>query len=87
MRRLSFALSSGEAECLSLQRLLDLLGFIILNMKGAFVGYIQTVCIAPEWRSTGIGSLLLKFAEDRILSEFCSKQARQKGVPALRHSG
>src|SRR5256714_2199723 len=46
-----------------------LAGFIILNMKGAFVGYIQTVCIAPEWRSKGIGSLLLKFAEDRILSE------------------
>ena len=46
-----------------------LIGFIILNMKGAFVGYIQTVCIAPEWRSKGIGSLLLKFAEDRILSE------------------
>jgi ribosomal-protein-alanine N-acetyltransferase len=47
----------------------ELIGFIILNMKGAFVGYIQTVCIAPEWRSKGIGSLLLKFAEDRILSE------------------
>ena len=26
----------------------ELIGFIILNMKGAFVGYIQTVCIAPE---------------------------------------
>ena len=47
----------------------ELVGFIILNMKGAFVGYIQTVCIAPESRSKGIGSLLLKFAEDRILSE------------------
>ena len=23
-------------------------GFMILNMKGAFVGYIQTVCIFPE---------------------------------------
>jgi len=46
-----------------------LVGFIILNMQGAFVGYVQTVCIAPEWRSKGIGSRLLKFAEDRILSE------------------
>ena len=46
-----------------------LVGFIIMNMKGAFIGYIQTVCIAPEWRRKGIGSLLLKFAENRILSE------------------
>ena len=46
-----------------------LVGFIILNMNGAFVGYIQTVCIAPEWRNKGIGSRLLRFAEDRILSE------------------
>jgi predicted GNAT family acetyltransferase len=46
-----------------------LVGFIILNMKGAFVGYIQTVCTAPEWRGKGIGTLLLRFAEQRILSE------------------
>jgi ribosomal-protein-alanine N-acetyltransferase len=46
-----------------------LVGFIILNMQGAFVGYIQTVCIAPEWRGQGIGSLLIKFAEERILRE------------------
>lgn len=47
----------------------ELIGFIILNMTGAFVGYIQTVCIAPELRSKGIGTLLLKFAEERILRE------------------
>ncbi|MFY9609517.1 MAG: GNAT family N-acetyltransferase [Blastocatellia bacterium] len=44
-------------------------GFIILNMKGAFVGYVQTICIAPESRGRGIGSRLLEFAEDRIFSE------------------
>jgi len=46
-----------------------LVGFVILNMEGAFVGYIQTVCVAPELRGKGIGSLLIKFAEQRILSE------------------
>ena len=46
-----------------------LMGFIILNMNGAFIGYIQTVCISPEWRNRGIGSVLLKFAEERILRE------------------
>jgi ribosomal protein S18 acetylase RimI-like enzyme len=47
----------------------EVVGFTILNMQGAFVGYIQTVCIAPQWRNRGIGSRLLDFAEDRILSQ------------------
>jgi ribosomal-protein-alanine N-acetyltransferase len=62
-------LSDSSKEIYVAVRKDELVGFIILNMKGAFVGYIQTVCIAPESRSKGIGSLLLKFAEDRILSE------------------
>jgi len=44
-------------------------GFVILNMKGAFVGYIQTVCIFPEWRNRGIGTKLLAFAEQRIFQD------------------
>jgi ribosomal-protein-alanine N-acetyltransferase len=44
-------------------------GFVILNMTGAFVGYIQTICIAPEYRSKGVGSRLLEFAEHRIFKE------------------
>jgi ribosomal-protein-alanine N-acetyltransferase len=44
-------------------------GFMILSMKGAFVGYIQTVCIFPEWRNQGIGTKLIDFAEDRILRD------------------
>jgi ribosomal-protein-alanine N-acetyltransferase len=44
-------------------------GFMILNMKGAFVGYIQTVCIFPEWRNNGIGTTLIAFAEERIFQD------------------
>jgi len=44
-------------------------GFMILNMKGAFVGYIQTICIFPEWRNTGIGTRLIDFAEKRIFRD------------------
>jgi ribosomal-protein-alanine N-acetyltransferase len=44
-------------------------GFVILNMKGAFVGYIQTVCVFPEWRNTGIGTKLIDFAEERIFRD------------------
>lgn len=44
----------------------ELVGFIVLNMAGALVGYIQTVCVAPEYRGRGIGSALVRFAEERI---------------------
>jgi ribosomal protein S18 acetylase RimI-like enzyme len=44
-------------------------GFIVLVMRGAFVGYIQSICVAPEWRGQGIGSQLMAYAERRIFSE------------------
>jgi ribosomal-protein-alanine N-acetyltransferase len=47
----------------------EIAGFVILNMKGAFVGYIQTLCVAPERRGQGTGTALLQFAEERILGE------------------
>jgi len=46
-----------------------LVGFIILCMTGAFVGYIQTICVDPRCRSQGFGSALIRFAEDRIFRE------------------
>jgi len=46
-----------------------IVGFVILNMHGAFIGYIQTIYVAPPWRSKGIGRRLLAFAEERIFSE------------------
>ena len=47
----------------------EVVGFIVLIMRGALVGYIQTVGVMPEWRNKGIGSELLKFAEDLIFSK------------------
>ncbi len=44
-------------------------GFVILNMHGAFVGYIQIICVAAEARSRGIGTELMSFAEGRIFRE------------------
>ncbi len=48
----------------------QVVGFAILNMQGAFVGYIQTVCVKPEWRNKGLGSRLVAFAEERIFREW-----------------
>jgi ribosomal-protein-alanine N-acetyltransferase len=45
----------------------EIVGFMILQMRGPFIGFIQTVAVKPEWRDKGIGTKLLKFAEDRIL--------------------
>jgi ribosomal protein S18 acetylase RimI-like enzyme len=39
-------------------------------LAGAFVGYIQTICIDPNCRGQGLGTRLLAFAEERILSQF-----------------
>jgi ribosomal protein S18 acetylase RimI-like enzyme len=41
-------------------------GFIIINMTGAFIGYIQSVCVDAEWRGRGIGTQLIRYAEERI---------------------
>jgi ribosomal protein S18 acetylase RimI-like enzyme len=46
----------------------ELRGFIILVMHGAFVGYIQIVAVAPEARGSGVGTELIRFAEERIFS-------------------
>jgi ribosomal protein S18 acetylase RimI-like enzyme len=46
-----------------------LAGFLIVCMTGAFVGYIQTICIHPDRRGQGLGSTLVQFAEQRILAE------------------
>jgi ribosomal protein S18 acetylase RimI-like enzyme len=47
----------------------SLAGFLILIMHGAFVGYIQTICVAPEARGKGLGTKLIEFAEERIFRE------------------
>jgi len=47
----------------------ELVGFAIVRMTGAFVGYIQTIGLKPEWRSKGLGRRFLEFIEQRIFKE------------------
>ncbi|HEY2854840.1 MAG TPA: N-acetyltransferase [Gemmatimonadaceae bacterium] len=47
----------------------EIVGFVILNMRGAFVGYIQSVAVRDDWRGRGLGSQLIAFAEARIFRE------------------
>jgi ribosomal protein S18 acetylase RimI-like enzyme len=47
----------------------EIIGFILLQMQGSIKGYIQSMGIVSEWRNKGIGSQLIKFAEDKIFKD------------------
>jgi ribosomal protein S18 acetylase RimI-like enzyme len=44
-------------------------GFIVLDMRGLVTGYIQTVCVRPDCRGQGLGTRLIRWAEDRIFRD------------------
>lgn len=44
-------------------------GFVVIDMRGSFPGYIKSVAVAPPVRNRGIGRSLLQFAERRIFRE------------------
>ncbi|MGD2148409.1 MAG: GNAT family N-acetyltransferase [Anaerolineae bacterium] len=47
----------------------EIVGFVVLLMHGVFVGYVQSVGVAPQWRGRGIGTRLVAFAERRIFGD------------------
>ncbi len=48
----------------------EIAGFIILVMRGLFVGFVQSIAVRPDLRGQGIGAELMKFAEEYIFAEF-----------------
>ena len=44
----------------------EVIGCVIVNMSGAFTGYIQAVCVDAMHRGQGVGSRLLRYAEEYI---------------------
>lgn len=63
-------LYSPEKEIHVAVRGTEILGFIVLNLHGGFVGYIQSICVAPQWRSRAVGRKLVAFAEERVFREY-----------------
>ena len=41
----------------------------MISMQGAFVGYIQLLGVAPNFRGRGVGKALIEYAEQRIFRE------------------
>jgi ribosomal protein S18 acetylase RimI-like enzyme len=44
-------------------------GLVVLDMRGLLSGYIQILCVRPDRRAHGIGSALIRWAEDRIFRD------------------
>jgi ribosomal protein S18 acetylase RimI-like enzyme len=44
----------------------DIEGFVVLDMQGPFVGYIQILCVRPGAQRHGLGQTLIAWAEQRI---------------------
>jgi ribosomal protein S18 acetylase RimI-like enzyme len=44
-------------------------GFVVLIMQGALVGFVQTLAVEPFLRGRGIGEALMRYAEERILRD------------------
>ncbi|TAK94830.1 MAG: GNAT family N-acetyltransferase [Verrucomicrobia bacterium] len=44
----------------------QIVGVLILFLDGTFKGYIQLLAVHPDWRSRGIGTRIIQFAEERI---------------------
>ena len=60
------ALSDPAREVSAVRDDRGIAGFIVVDMRGLVSGYIQIVCVRPDCRGQGLGSLLIRWAEKRI---------------------
>jgi ribosomal protein S18 acetylase RimI-like enzyme len=47
----------------------EIVGFVLLDVRGPFRGYIHLLCVMPEWRNRGIGERLIRHVEQRVFRE------------------
>src|SRR5262245_9425503 len=44
-------------------------GFVVIDMRGLLRGYVQILCVRADCRGQGLGTTLLRWAEERIFPE------------------
>jgi len=44
-------------------------GFVVLEMEGAFTGYLKSIFVSPPYRGIGVGARLMSFVEERVFRE------------------
>ena len=44
-------------------------GFVVVDLRGPFSGYVQSICVHPDARGRGYGTRLIAWAEQRIFRE------------------
>jgi len=44
-------------------------GFVVIDMRGLLRGYVQILCVRADCRQRGLGSGLLRWAEERIFRD------------------
>ena len=47
----------------------ETLGFVALEITGAFTGYVKSICVSQPHRGRGVGARLMAFAEERMFRE------------------
>jgi ribosomal protein S18 acetylase RimI-like enzyme len=47
----------------------EILGFVVVDLRGPFSGYLQTVCVRSGERGQGHGARLIAYAEERIFRD------------------
>ncbi|MEI6075192.1 MAG: N-acetyltransferase [Verrucomicrobiota bacterium] len=47
----------------------QIVGTLILHLAGPLNGYIQAIAVHPDWRGRGCGTILMRFAEERIFRQ------------------
>lgn len=61
--------TDGGMEAYMARKGKERLGFVVIKMSGAFVGYIQIVAVAASYRGMGIGNQMMDFVETRIFQD------------------
>jgi ribosomal-protein-alanine N-acetyltransferase len=47
----------------------EVIGLVVIEMSGAFTGYVKSICVSPGLRGRGVGAALMSHAEDKIFRE------------------